>query len=100
MQNTIRVRKDAAIKAASLQTKTARCHASPPEKTVVVIFYDPAGDKELFRVEMFAALYSAIVRTARKMKITPAQFFAQAIEAKIARTTDKQAATGNREVAL
>lgn len=61
--------------------------AARQEKTVTVIFYCGDDDRELFRVEMFAALYAEVERACKKLKIQPAQFFKLAVDEMVQKLT-------------
>ena len=79
MKNTNRIHHKGATKTVKSQAK------SPPEKTVTVICYSKDDDREFCRFEMPDVLYAAVLRAAKKMKITPGRFFGLAVEQKIAR---------------
>jgi len=79
MQNTIRVRKNRSAALSAPQVKT------PPEKTVIVVFFDREDHHELARVEFPESIYAKIVHASKKLKVTLDQFFTLAVNEKFAR---------------
>jgi hypothetical protein len=79
MKSKNRIRPNRSVARPSLQAKT------PPAKTVTVIYYSAATDKELARVEFPNAIYAAVLRVCKKLKCTVEQFFELAIRSKLER---------------
>jgi hypothetical protein len=73
MKFTNQVRKQRGIKPASPQVKTRQ--PSGIEETVTVVFRAADSDKELFKAELPAPLYSAVLRACKKLRKNHSQFF-------------------------
>ena len=84
---SVQVRRNRGMKPASPQAKTRQPNGI--EKSVTLTFLAAGSDKEWFRAELPAPLYSAVLRACKKLRINHSRFFDLALRHYVATTNTR-----------